>query len=35
MATDGRADDVAKTRVMQTWFRGKQVYGQAAAHTER
>jgi predicted amidohydrolase YtcJ len=35
LATDGRADDIAKTRVMQTWFRGKQVYGQAAAPTER
>jgi predicted amidohydrolase YtcJ len=29
LAADGRADDIAKTRVMQTWFRGKQVYGQA------
>ena len=26
LAADGRADDIAKTRVKQTWFRGKQVY---------
>jgi predicted amidohydrolase YtcJ len=26
LAANGRADDIAKTRVMQTWFRGKQVY---------
>jgi predicted amidohydrolase YtcJ len=30
LAADGRADDIAKTRVMQTWFRGKQVYAQPA-----
>ena len=30
LATEGRADDIAKTRVMQTWFRGKQVYPQPA-----
>jgi predicted amidohydrolase YtcJ len=26
LAANGHADDIAKTRVMQTWFRGKQVY---------
>jgi predicted amidohydrolase YtcJ len=26
LAADGHPDDIAKTRVMQTWFRGKQVY---------
>lgn len=30
LAADGRADDIAKTRVTQTWFRGKQVYAQPA-----
>jgi predicted amidohydrolase YtcJ len=31
LAADGRADEIAKTRVMQTWFRGKQVYARPAA----
>ena len=31
LAADGRADDIAQTRVMQTWFRGKQVYARPAA----
>lgn len=31
LAADGRADDIAGTRVMQTWFRGKQVYARPAA----
>jgi predicted amidohydrolase YtcJ len=31
LADDGRADDIAQTRVMQTWFRGKQVYARPAA----
>jgi hypothetical protein len=31
LAADGRADEIAKTRVMQTWFRGKQVYASPAA----
>lgn len=26
LAADGHPDDIAKTRVMQTWFRAKQVY---------
>lgn len=26
LAARGRADDIAKTRVLQTWFQGKQVY---------
>jgi hypothetical protein len=30
LAADGRADDIAQTRVMQTWFRGKQVYARPA-----
>jgi predicted amidohydrolase YtcJ len=32
LAADGRADDIAKTRVMQTWFRGKQVYQRPESH---
>jgi len=31
MAAEGRADDIAQTRVMQTWFRGKQVYARPTA----
>jgi predicted amidohydrolase YtcJ len=31
LAADGRADEIAQTRVMQTWFRGKQVYARPAA----
>ncbi|MGC2032465.1 MAG: amidohydrolase family protein [Steroidobacteraceae bacterium] len=31
LAADGQADDIAQTRVMQTWFRGKQVYVRPAA----
>ncbi len=31
LAADGHADDIAQTRVMQTWFRGKQVYARPAA----
>jgi predicted amidohydrolase YtcJ len=30
LAADGHADDIAKTRVTHTWFRGKEVYVQAA-----
>jgi len=26
LAERGHADDIAKTRVLQTWFQGKQVY---------
>jgi predicted amidohydrolase YtcJ len=35
MAADGRADEIAKTRVMQTWFRGRQVYARPGTTTER
>ncbi|MHB8477194.1 MAG: amidohydrolase [Steroidobacteraceae bacterium] len=31
LAADGRPDDIAQTRVMQTWFRGKEVYARPAA----
>ena len=26
LAERGRADDIAKTHVLQTWFQGKQIY---------
>jgi predicted amidohydrolase YtcJ len=32
LAADGHADDIAKTRVMQTWFRGERVYARPAPH---
>lgn len=32
LAADGRAADIAKTQVLQTWFRGVQVYAQRTAH---
>ena len=31
LAATGHADDIAKTRVRQTWFQGKQVYTAPAA----
>lgn len=31
LARRGRADNIAKTRVLQTWFQGKQVYERPAA----
>ena len=30
LAKTGHADDIAKTRVLQTWFQGKQVYAAVA-----
>jgi predicted amidohydrolase YtcJ len=30
LAESGRAQDIAKTRVLETWFRGKNVYRRAA-----
>jgi predicted amidohydrolase YtcJ len=32
LAASGHADDIAKIRVTQTWFRGKQVYARAQEH---
>lgn len=32
LAANGRAEDIAKTQVVQTWFRGQQVYSRPAAH---
>jgi len=32
LAADGRADDIARTRVMQTWFRGRRVYERPESH---
>jgi hypothetical protein len=32
LAADGHADDIAKTQVLQTWFRGQQVYLKPGSH---
>jgi predicted amidohydrolase YtcJ len=32
LAADGHADDIAQTRVLQTWFRGAQVYLRPESH---
>jgi predicted amidohydrolase YtcJ len=32
LAADEHDDDIAKTSVLQTWFRGKQVYARPASH---
>jgi len=31
LAANGRAEDIARTRVLETWFRGQRVYRAAAA----